>query len=114
MSGEISSKLFEKLKVYKNYSNDCIFFKYIFDESDIPDVENKKSIDTNVFKPEYTHQIFGDEEIIFGYKNLRIDYFLTPGNLDAYIGLSHKEKVSPQKFDGIEPGIIRNNFNINI
>lgn len=106
MSGEISSKLFEKLKVYKNYSNDCIFFKYIFDENDIPDEENKKSVaDTNVFKPEYTHQIFGDEEIIFGYKNLRIDYFLTPGNLDAYIGLSYKEKVSPQKFDGIEPGI---------
>jgi len=111
MSGEISSKLFEKLKVYKNYSNDCIFFKYIFDENDIPDEENKKSVaDTNVFKPEYTHQIFGDEEIIFGYKNLRIDYFLTPGNLDAYIGLSYKEKVSPQKFDGIEPDDVYHAF----
>lgn len=105
MNGE-SSKLFEKLKVYKNYSNDSIFFKYIFNESDIPDEDSKRPLadqDENVFKPEYTHQIFGDEEVIFGYKNLRINYYLTPGLLDAYIGLSYKEKVSPQRFEGIEP-----------
>jgi histone acetyltransferase 1 len=107
MSKDVSSKLFEKLKVYKNYSNDSVFFKYIFEETDITDENSKNSVveaeDDRTFKPEYTHQIFGDEEIIFGYKNLHIDYYLTPGTLDAYIGLRCREKISPQRFDGIEP-----------
>ena len=99
-----TNKLFEKLKVYKNYSNDSIFFKYIFDESDISDESSKKTlVQDDSFKPEYTHQIFGDEEVIFGYKNLHIDYYLTPGLLDAYIGVKCREKISPQRFDGIEP-----------
>ncbi len=99
-----TSKLFEKLKVYKNFSNDSIFFKYIFDVTDINSENSKKPADdTETFKPEFTHQIFGDEEIIFGYKNLRIDYYLTPGLLNAYIGLKCKEKITAQRFDGIEP-----------
>ncbi|CAF1015982.1 unnamed protein product [Brachionus calyciflorus] len=101
----MSSKLYEKLKAYKNYANDCIFFKYVFTENDI---ETKD--ESALFKPEYTHQIFGDDEEIFGYKSLRIDYLLTPGYLDAYIGLSCKEKLSPQRFDGIEPDDVYDAF----
>ena len=95
------SKLFEKLKVYKNDANACISFKYIFDHSDLK-VADKVEDENALFKPEYTHQIFGDEECIFGFKNLRVDYFLTPGLLHAYIGLNYKEKITPQRFDGIE------------
>ena len=51
--------------IYKNYSNDCIFFKYVFDADDISSENSKKPADdTDTFKPEYTHQIFGDEEVI--------------------------------------------------
>jgi len=112
MSGDATSKLFEKLKVYKNYSNDSIFFKYIFDENDVHDENSKRSMedDENSFKPEYTHQIFGDDEIIFGYKNLHIDYYLTPGTLDAYIGVKSREKISPSRFDGIEPDNVYDSF----
>ena len=64
MSEITTSKLFEKLKVYKNYSNECIFFKYVFDVDDISSEDSKKPADdTDTFKPEYTHQIFGDEEV---------------------------------------------------
>lgn len=112
MAVDATSKLFEKLKAYKNFSNDSIFFKYIFDESDVNDVNSKQSLeaDENTFKPEYTHQIFGDDEIIFGYKNLHIDYYLTPGTLDAYIGIKSREKISPSRFDGIEPDDIYSSF----
>jgi histone acetyltransferase 1 len=98
------SKLFEKLKVYKNDANECITFKYIFDHSDLKESSSNDDEHTNLntFKPEYTHQIFGDEESIFGYKNLKVNYFLTPGSLDAYIGLNYKEKITPKRFDGIE------------
>lgn len=105
MSTDTTSKLFEKLKLYKNDSNDSIYFKYIFDENDIKDENSKQSLDEDEesFKPEYTHQIFGDDEIIFGYKNLHIDYYLTPGTLEAYIGIKSREKISPSRYEGIEP-----------
>lgn len=102
----VSSKLYEKLKVYNNYANECIFFKYIFDINDIKKDDSKRSPtepDQNTFQPEFTHQIFGDDETIFGYKHLRIDYYLTPGLLEAYIGLSYKDKISAQRYEGIEP-----------
>jgi histone acetyltransferase 1 len=101
-----SSKLIEKLKNYKIYSNDCIFFKLIFSENDL----NDKNTSTNVFSPEYTHQIFGDDETIFGYKNLNINYYLTPGSLHAYIGLDYVDKITPQRFDGIESDDIYDAF----
>lgn len=28
--------------------------------------------DSSTFSPEYTHQVFGEKEVIFGYKNLKI------------------------------------------
>ena len=140
--------MYEKLKVYNNYANECIFFKYIFDEADLKDEENEsaaadsssrsKKQPTNgggkenhmngvivsrsgssgsksdnckqVFKPEFTHQIFGDDESIFGYRNLRVDYYLTPGLLEAYIGLKYKDKVNAQRFDGIEPDDVYDAF----
>ncbi len=112
MAADATSKLFEKLKAYKNFSNDSIFFKYIFDESDVQDANSKRPLegDEDTFKPEFTHQIFGDDEIIFGYKNLHIDYYLTPGTLDAYIGVKSREKISPSRFDGIEPDDIYSSF----
>ena len=118
MSTDSSSKLFEKLKAFKIYSNDAIFFKYIFDESDLATAKatngNESDIDDKAlsapFKAEYTHQIFGDEEIIFGYKALVIDYFLAPATLDAYIGLRYKEKISPQRWEGIEADDVYHSF----
>ena len=95
MTAVESSKLFEKLKAFKCYADECIFFKYIFGESDLKNDENS-------FKAEFVHQIFGEEETIFGYKNLRVNYYLTPGLLDACISLAYKEKISPQRYEGIE------------
>lgn len=126
--------MFDKLKAYKVYSNDVIFFKYIMDESDLSESNKPASSDiggneitsklssgatitspvlTNLndeFRPEFTHQIFGDEETIFGYKNLKINYYLTPGLLDAYIGFKYTDKISPRKFDGLDPDDIYSQF----
>lgn len=108
----MSSKLAEKLKQYKNYANDCIFFKIVFDKDDLNrnDKNDQEDVTKQEFRPEFTHQIFGDDEEIFGYKGLKVDYYLTPGLLDAYIGLSCKEKISPQRFDGIEPDDVYSAF----
>jgi histone acetyltransferase 1 len=99
-SSSVENALFEKLKVYKNSANSAIAFKYIFDHSDLE--SNETTTTTTSFHPEFTHQIFGDDESIFGYKSLSVEYMLTPGSLHAFIGLSYKEKIAPRKFGGIE------------
>jgi histone acetyltransferase 1 len=100
-SSSVENALFEKLKVYKNSANSAIAFKYIFDHSDLEE-SNETTTTTTSFHPEFTHQIFGDDESIFGYKSLSVEYMLTPGSLHAFIGLSYKEKIAPRKFGGIE------------
>lgn len=113
--------MFDKLKAYKVFSNDVIFFKFIMDESDLDsDQDQNEAVNSRAslklppineeFQAEFTHQIFGDEETIFGYKNLKINYYLTPGLLDAYIGYTFSEKISPRKFDGVEPDDIYSQF----
>lgn len=107
---KMKASLLEKLNAYKCYADECIRFHIIYDENDLArlDQVNNQSDDSaaaeddNSFKPEFVHQIFGQEETIFGYKNLHVNYCLTPATLDAYIGLSFKDKVTPQRFDGIE------------
>lgn len=113
--------MLNKLKAYKAYSNDVLFFKFIINESDLEstadlcrnqrineeeeDHDSKNSPMSSFndqFRAEFTHQIFGEEETIFGYKNLKINYYLTPGLLDAYIGLSYTDKIKPQRFEGVE------------
>jgi histone acetyltransferase 1 len=99
MSTTLSKKLLHKLESYKADANQCTHIKYIYNEADI-----HCDSDVNpIFKPEFTHQIFGDDELIFGFKNLTINYYLTPGLMHAYIGLSYAEKITPQRFEGIEP-----------
>lgn len=98
MSISLSSKLAEKLKQYTYYANDVLALKLIFTQDDL----EEDTDDNPAFAPEYTHQIFGDDENIFGYKDLTIQYYLTPAMLNAYIGLSYNEKITPQRFEGIE------------
>lgn len=127
--------MFDKLKAYKVYSNDVVFFKYIMDKSDLDSAASTTPTTTTTttttaslsaasnettskscvalneeFRPEFTHQIFGDEETIFGYKNLKINYYLTPGLLEAYIGMQYTDKISPRKFDGIDPDDVYSQF----
>lgn len=77
-------------------SNDAIDFKLI---RTVEDVENDKLI----FRPQLTHQIFGDSESIFGYKDLKIKIYYTAAKLVTCLGIEYKEKADPKKFDGVEP-----------
>ena len=53
------------------------------------------------FKPEMCHQIYGDNENIFGYKGLEVNLFMSAGSLQTYINHSYTEKVDPSKTDGV-------------
>ena len=45
------------------------------------------------FEPEFTHQVFRDDETIFGYKGLRIEIFHSANLFKTYVRLAYDEKV---------------------
>lgn len=67
-------------------ANEVIFFRIITDSSEM--------ITTNsqTFKPFYTNQIFGEDELIFGYKDLNIMINFTTSNFFANIDITYSEK----------------------
>ncbi|KAG1688814.1 Histone acetyltransferase type B catalytic subunit [Nymphon striatum] len=85
----------DALAPYVCSTNDAITFKLVRDVSDIGD--EKKS-----FHPEFTHQLFGDNESIFGYRDLSIMLYYSAGRLTTYLNMSYKDKVNPKDFDGVE------------
>ena len=40
-----------------------------------------------------THQIYGDNENVFGYRGLKIDMWMTADTLDTYVGFSYDDKI---------------------
>ena len=41
-----------------------------------------------------THQVFGEKEVIFGYKGLKVDVYFASGTLTQYVKIDYTEKVS--------------------
>ncbi|XP_063231534.1 histone acetyltransferase type B catalytic subunit [Bacillus rossius redtenbacheri] len=77
-------------------SNEALELKLV---RDVSDLENE----TTTFKPEMSHQIFGESESIFGYRDLKIKLYYTAAKLTTYLGISYSEVVDPKKCEGIEP-----------
>lgn len=64
----------------------------------VDDLDN----DAITFHPEFTHQLFGDTEMIFGYKGLKIKMYYSASKLRLYFDLEYTDKVDPQETEGIE------------
>lgn len=74
------------MKTFVTSALDAVEFKLIREPKEI-DV-------TEVFHPEMAHQIFGDEENIFGYKDLIVRLYYSAGSLDVFYDVSYSKKVS--------------------
>ncbi|CAF5071605.1 unnamed protein product [Rotaria magnacalcarata] len=79
------------LRVFDCSANEIISFKLIRSEKDL----NEK----NEFGPEFTHQIFGENERIFGYKNLKVDIYCLSSSLNFYLNIDYDEKINPKKYN---------------
>ncbi|XP_023348942.1 histone acetyltransferase type B catalytic subunit [Eurytemora carolleeae] len=77
-------------------ANQALNFRFV---GSAEDMENEKL----VFQPEMVHQIYGDNENIFGYKDLKIDLMMSRGTLRTFIQYSFSSKVDPAKTDGVTP-----------
>ncbi|KAE8741956.1 hypothetical protein FOCC_FOCC012516 [Frankliniella occidentalis] len=76
-------------------SNDALEFKLVRHPEDLKDEET-------TFKPDMSHQVFGDNETIFGYRDLHVKLYYTAGRLTTYMNVDYKEKADPDKFEGVE------------
>ncbi|MBN3300274.1 HAT1 acetyltransferase, partial [Amia calva] len=57
--------------------------------------------DSTTFHPEYSHQLYGDDEVAFGYKGLQIQLYYSAGNLNTLFKVKYTAKVT-EKFDCVE------------
>ena len=48
---------------------------------------------TGSFKPEFTHQIFGDDEEIVGYKGLTVDIYFSQADFQACVEIAFEDKA---------------------
>uniref|UniRef100_A0A7N6A763 Histone acetyltransferase type B catalytic subunit n=1 Tax=Anabas testudineus TaxID=64144 RepID=A0A7N6A763_ANATE len=85
----------KKLAEFKCDTNEAICLKLVRFQEDVDD-------DSTTFHPEYSHQIFGDDEVAFGYKGLQIQLFYTAGNLSTLFKVKYSSKVT-ETFDCVEP-----------
>nr|CAG4650171.1 EOG090X06NC [Sida crystallina] len=56
--------------------------------------------DKTTFHPEMSHQVFGENESIFGYQDLCIQLYYTAGKLNTYLGMTFKSQIDSKQIDG--------------
>ncbi|TGZ37481.1 hypothetical protein CRM22_011330 [Opisthorchis felineus] len=55
------------------------------------------------FHPEFAHQIFGESETIFGYRDLKVNIWYLAGSLSTYIGTTFAASIDPVTAKGVLP-----------
>ncbi|XP_065309933.2 histone acetyltransferase type B catalytic subunit isoform X1 [Dermacentor albipictus] len=85
----------EALEAYVVSANDVVHFKLVMTTDDIED-------DDIAFNPEMSHQIFGEGESIFGYRDLQVKLYYGSCSLTPYLGMSYTEKIDLKKSDGLK------------
>ncbi|XP_048379257.1 histone acetyltransferase type B catalytic subunit isoform X2 [Stegostoma tigrinum] len=84
----------KKLAEYKCDTNKAIRLKLVRFVEDLED-------ETMSFSPLYSHQVFGDEESVFGYKDLEIQLYYSTCSLTTFFNIKYSSKVV-EKYDNVE------------
>ncbi|KAG5283444.1 hypothetical protein AALO_G00042150 [Alosa alosa] len=85
----------KKLAEYKCDTNEAISLKLVRFPEEVED-------ESTTFHPEFTHQLYGDDEVAFGYKGLQIQLYYSAGNLTTLFKVKYSSKVT-EKFECVEP-----------
>ncbi|XP_035779900.1 histone acetyltransferase type B catalytic subunit-like [Anopheles albimanus] len=83
------------LKGYVSCALDCTRLRLVRNAEDM-------SNDEGCFKPEMAHQIFGESESIFGYRDLKIDVMAAAGPFDLYFDINYSKKVEELHTEGLK------------
>lgn len=74
---------------------DFFFISLVRDPDNVHD-------DSLIFHPTYAHQVFGENENIFGYKDLKIGLYYTAGSLNIYLGIKYKNRIENFTTEGLK------------
>lgn len=75
--------------------NDALKFKMARTPEDLSDPSLE-------FGPEMCHQIYGDNENVFGYKGLKVSLTMSAASLRAHVSHSYEDKIDPANTDGVK------------
>ncbi|KTF72844.1 hypothetical protein cypCar_00046622, partial [Cyprinus carpio] len=84
----------KKLAEYKCDTNEAVCLKLVRFPEDLDD-------ESTTFHPEYSHQLYGDDEVAFGYKGLQIQLYYSAGNLSTLFKVKYTARVT-DTFDCVE------------
>lgn len=76
---------------YKASANDCITL-HLFDPVKTGGSWPPKCLSSS-FQPEFTHQIFGDDEDIVGYRGLAVDIYFSQVDFQACVEVKFEDKA---------------------
>ncbi|XP_032821290.2 histone acetyltransferase type B catalytic subunit isoform X2 [Petromyzon marinus] len=88
------SQMQAKLAAYKSDTNEAISLKLVRNLEDLED-------DETTFKPEYSHQVFDDNETVFGYQGLQIQLYYSACRLTTLLNIKYTSRVD-EAFHGLE------------
>lgn len=84
---------FSKAEPTKTKANDAIFISIINTADEFKNILNHINIDSHLcFNPKFTNQIFGDDEMIIGYKDIKINIYLTPIEWNPLFQITYSKK----------------------
>jgi len=86
------------LEAYVSDACEALRFRLLKTPQDIEEPENEGL----EFEPGMTHQIYGDNENIFGYQDLKIDFLISASTLKAFVDINYSKKIDKDKTDGVE------------
>jgi len=75
--------------------NEALRFKLVRNSKDVDDASTE-------FGPEMCHQIYGDNENVFGYKGLKISMFMSAATLRTFLTHDYEDKIDPANTDGVK------------
>lgn len=83
-------------------ANDVIWFKLVRSEDDL-DLASITKEGSGAFQPDFTHQLFGEQENIFGYRDLKIVILYSSSRLNRFISITYTEKLDSKNPLDVSP-----------
>ncbi|VDD84592.1 unnamed protein product [Mesocestoides corti] len=91
----VENSLSSIINEYEADALGVVHFKLIREKEDLDSDES--------FNPDMTHQVFGESETIFGYKDLDVTIAYMAGSLSTFIDIRYSEKIPRSLSNGAEP-----------
>jgi len=80
---------------WANDGKEALHLRLVRPEKDVEalDDEDEKERLTATFEPDFVYPIFGEEETVYGYKDLKIKLYFASGSLAQYLDVSWARKI---------------------